>query len=311
MSIFIIMKHRTTAEFIEVCNKLYNNKYDYSKTIYTKKDNKVIIICPIHGEFEQIANSHIRGNECKKCAHTGKKLSNISEFIKKSNIIHNNKYDYSKSIYIKQNTKLTIICPIHGEFEQIPSNHLNGSECKKCGTISQAEKTKIPISDFIINANKIHNSKYDYSLTKYKNSNTKIKIVCPTHGTFEQTPSSHIHQKQGCPNCHYENVKNNAPSWTKNNWILNANKSKNFESFKLYVIKCYNDDEIFYKVGRTYNKLYKRFTQIPYKIEIIKIVESNDGGYIFDLEKRLKQKYKHLRYIPKINFGGKYECFNY
>jgi hypothetical protein len=304
-------RNRTTNEFIEICNKIHNNKYDYSKTVYTKKDNKIIIICPIHGEFEQIANSHIRGNECKKCAHTGKKMSNISEFIKKSNIRHNNKYDYSKSIYISNKSKIKIICPIHGEFEQNANNHLNGNGCKKCGKYTQAEKTKISLNDFKLISNEIHNNKYDYSLVDYKNANTKINIICPTHGIFEQKPSSHIHQKQGCPICHYENVKNNAPSWTKENWVLSANKSKKFDSFKLYIIKCYNDNESFYKVGRTYNKLYKRFTQIPYNVEIIRIIESEDGGYIFDLEKRLKQKYKRLKYLPKINFGGKHECFNY
>ena len=168
---------------------------------------------------------------------------------------------------------------------------------------------KLTFESFVMKANVKHNNEYCYNKVVYTNNKNKVIITCPIHGDFQQTPKAHTTLKQGCPSCYYEKVKNNAPSWTKEKWVDAGNNSLSFDGFKLYIIKCFNELESFYKVGRTYTKLYRRFTQIPYNIEIIKLVTSNDGGYIFDLEKRLKRKYKYLKYQPKIDFGGKHECF--
>jgi len=119
-------------EFTKRANRKHNNLYDYSKVIYINARTKVIIICPIHGEFEQDPYSHLKGHGCSKCAFelvsNGRK-SNTKEFINRANIIHNFKYDYSKTIYTFALEKLTIICPIHGEFYQTPDNHLHGKGC--------------------------------------------------------------------------------------------------------------------------------------------------------------------------------------
>ena len=111
------------------------------------------------------------------------------EFVLNANIIHKNKYDYSSSIFINTKTKIVIICPIHGKFKQIPSEHLRSSGCKKCFIEQQR---KINKTNFISKANEIHNKKYDYSLTKYTNIYTKVKILCPKHGQFFQNPKNHL-----------------------------------------------------------------------------------------------------------------------
>jgi hypothetical protein len=303
------MKKRTTKEFIEICNLVHNKKYDYSNTEYTSKDVKIKIICPIHGEFEQIANDHIRGAGCKKCSFNGINKKGADEFIEEANKIHNNKYDYSKVEYINTKTKVKIICPSHGEFEQIPKNHLKKSGCPKCASIFVGNMNRKNSKIFINEAKLLHGDKYDYSKVEYINAKTKIKIICPIHGEFEQMPDAHTKLKQGCPNCHYDKVKYNAPSWTKENWVNAGKNSTNFDGFKLYVIECSNENEIFYKIGRTYTKLYRRFSQIPYNVKLIKLIESENGEYIFDLEQRVKRFYKKFKYHPNINFGGKYECF--
>ena len=46
---------------------------------------------------------------------------------------------------------------------------------------------------------------YDYSLVRYVNNHTKVKIICPIHGVFEQTPDSHL-QGAGCPRCGREHA---------------------------------------------------------------------------------------------------------
>ena len=122
------------------------------------------------------------------------KKSNLEEFIRRSNVIHINKYDYSLVEYIKNNTNIKIICSIHGEFEQSPSSHLMGRGCPYCS------KYKSTFDSFIEKANYIHKNKYNYNKVNYINSITKIKIICPEHGEFEQIPSGHLIGK-GCPLC--------------------------------------------------------------------------------------------------------------
>ena len=76
-------KKLTQEEFIERSKRMHGDKYDYSKVEYKNKDSKVIIICPIHGEFEQVANSHMRGVGCKRC-YDDSKRSNLDEFVLKA-----------------------------------------------------------------------------------------------------------------------------------------------------------------------------------------------------------------------------------
>jgi len=128
----------TENQFINICNKVHNNKYDYSKVKYKNNKTKVVIICPKHGEFKQFAKSHIKGIGCQKCYFDKKKLTK-DQFIKKSNKIHNNKYDYSKVKYKNNRSKIVIICPQHGEFTQKPSHHMQGRGCLICNE-SKGEK---------------------------------------------------------------------------------------------------------------------------------------------------------------------------
>lgn len=136
----------TTEIFIEEASKKHNYKYDYSKTKleYVKVNNcsrkllnkNITIICPKHGEFKQNYFWHLQGQGCPYCGNEQKYLKNSQtkeDFIKKAVAIHGNKYDYSNVVYINRGTLVKIICPIHGEFEQLPGNHLAGKGCSKCG----------------------------------------------------------------------------------------------------------------------------------------------------------------------------------
>ena len=115
-------------------------------------------------------------------------------FIKKANIKHNNRYDYSKVEYIGSEVKVCIICPEHGEFWMTPHYHLKGYKCPKCnGKV-------IDKDSFIKKSKEIHGDKYDYSKVEYKKSIEKVCIICPIHGEFWQTPHTHI-KGAGCPEC--------------------------------------------------------------------------------------------------------------
>lgn len=196
-------KRSNTEEFIKRANLIHDNKYNYSKCIYTNNCTKIIIICKIHGEFQQTPKNHLNKDGCAKCkGERNKKLftKKISVFIDSANKIHNHKYDYSKFNYLNNKTKSIIICKIHGEFQQIPNDHLFGYGCAKCH-YDKLKIIKLKSQDsFIKESNLIHNNKYDYSQLVYINDSSKVKITCPIHGGFEQKANNHLNGA-GCPSC--------------------------------------------------------------------------------------------------------------
>ena len=192
------MRKLTTKEFIQKANEVHSNVYNYSKTNYIHNKTKIIIICKIHGEFEQKPNNHLSGQGCPKCG--GSKKLTTSEFIEKAIKVHGSKYDYSKVNYINNYTKITIVCPVHGEFEQTPGNHLNGCGCFDCGVKKIGNKKRMTVNEFIKKAKEVHGNRYNYDKVSYINIDTKISIKCFTHGLFEQTPYVHL-KEHGCPDC--------------------------------------------------------------------------------------------------------------
>lgn len=144
-------KYKTTESFINEAKKIHGDKYDYSKVEYKKWNEKVEIICPIHGNFFQTPNDHLNGRGCKQCGKDKlrKKFARTKEdFINLANNVHNNKYDYSKVEYVNCKTPVKIICPIHGEFLQIPDSHIQGKGCIQC---SGYHKSVDEISSFLKN----------------------------------------------------------------------------------------------------------------------------------------------------------------
>ena len=192
-----------TENFINKAKQIHNDKYDYSKVNYVNSKTKVCIICPKHGEFWQEPRHHLSKHGCPMCGKENsdrKQSLTLNEFIEKSNQIHNGKYSYDKVNYVNAETKVCIICPKHGEFWQAPHSHLRGQGCPKCGRERNINSIKITNEAFIEKATQIHGGKYDYSKCIYKDSNTKVKIICPIHGEFWQIASSHLNG-HGCVKC--------------------------------------------------------------------------------------------------------------
>jgi len=211
------MKRIKIDDFIKKSKQIHHDKYDYSLVEYKNNKSKVKIICPKHGIFEQRPYNHLKGENCKYCVNNNI-LSNNIEFINKSKNIHGDKYDYSLVEYKNNRTKVKIICKEHGIFQQTPNSHLRGNRCPIChGNIKLTNDT------FIKNAKNIHGDKYDYSLVEYKNNRTKVKIICKEHGIFEQKPINHTVQKQGCPICH-GNIKLTNDTFIKNAKNIHGDK---------------------------------------------------------------------------------------
>lgn len=206
-------------QFVEFCNKLFNNKYDYSKVDYINNNNKVTVRCPIHDyEWDILPSSHMRGRGCKKCGYENlseKTLNTFEYYLSKFYDVHGDKYDYSKSEYINSHTPILIQCKNGHEFYQTPNKHTKGANCPYC---LGRHKTQ---EEFIEQAQKENNNRYTYEKTVYINNHTKVIVTCPKHGDFMVTPMNHIKkgQPRGCRLCTESRGEMYIRSYLENNNI--------------------------------------------------------------------------------------------
>lgn len=309
------MSKLNTDEFINRAKKIHIQELDdYSPTKYINSRTKVEIICKKHGSYFQMPYTHLNACRCKTCAietTAQKKRVSLECFINRAIKIHGDKYDYSLVDYKSAVIPIDIICPKHGLFQQLPFNHYK-SGCSQCSFESMTKST----DEFIQKCIKVHGDMYDYSKVDYKGAYVPIEIVCKIHGSFYMTAASHANSKHGCPTCARERItkhaRDNPSGWSSDNWEVSGRNSKDFTGFKCYIIKCYKDDEIFYKIGKTYKPIELRFkskSSMPYTYDVLYSIES-DASYISSLEHYLKREYKNYTYVPNIRFKGMYECFS-
>ena len=194
------MKRKTTEEFINESKQIHGDKYNYSKVKYANNKTKVCIVCPIHGEFWQIPQDHLKGRGCSKC--NGGILHSNEEWVNKFLNVHHNKYIYDipTNKKLSSNTKIKIICPKHGFFTQRCINHSIGQGCPICANEINGINKRSTKELFIKLSKKIHGNKYDYSKVEYINNHTEVCIICPKHGEFWQKPNVHL-LNHGCPKC--------------------------------------------------------------------------------------------------------------
>ena len=173
-----------TQKFLENATKAHGDHYDYTGVFLNKHTDRIKILCRIHGPLKVSPYNHVKkGVGCRKCLPVYT-LQDIEQqnllnkdnndkyknqiFINKAIKIHGDKYDYSKVFYTKAVERLIITCKLHGDFIQTPECHLKGNGCSKCSKCHKYETT-----GFIIDANIVHNNKYDYSKTQYTKSKKK------------------------------------------------------------------------------------------------------------------------------------------
>lgn len=189
----------TTEEFIARAKAVHGDKYDYSKTVYTRSCDPVEVVCSEHGSFFPRANNHINLKSdcphCKGCAPT-----TLETFLEKAKAVHGDKYDYSRVVYHGVQKKVEIFCPKHGPFWQLPMDHQKGRGCIPCGVAKCTSSTRLTKQQFINRAKEKHGDKYDYSQVQYQNTQSKLDIICPTHGPFQQVAAHHL-SGNGCPQC--------------------------------------------------------------------------------------------------------------
>ena len=197
------LKQKSLEDFLESAAKVHGNRYDYTSTIYSKAHDDVKIACRLHGSFRQRATNHLSGAGCPKCGRDIVENSikvPFQEFKRRASLMHDSVYEYDSQSYEGMNSKCVIRCHKHGIFSQVAASHLSGSGCPKCGAQRIAEYKLSNTEDFVRKASIVHGGVYDYSASQYRSAKENVEIICSIHGSFFQTPNSHLGGK-GCSGC--------------------------------------------------------------------------------------------------------------
>lgn len=205
-------------------------RYDFTSAVYTGALERITgIKCKDHGEFSQYA-SQLRknGSGCPSCGgevRATKKRLTQAEAITKAKEKHGGFYTYERTVYRTGHQKMTVTCPVHGDFDTLAINHIYGGRgCPVCGAAKRGHRKNVGEASrksadtrlqqhsdsFEREAREIHGDRYDYSQVVYGGRKTHVTIGCPTHGAFEQTPLRHLDRKHGCPECSHHRSKGEA-----------------------------------------------------------------------------------------------------
>ena len=185
----------TTDNFIERATQRWGSRWDYSNTQYTGSKNSVLIGCSEHGEFKQVAASHLSGFlGCPGC--NGRHIS-TADFIERAKEVWGDRWDYQLSKYSTSHDSITIACLDHGPFQTTPLLHLRGSGgCPVCG-----DGRRMQSEDFFREVENVWGDRWGTDRVEFINTTTPITLTCSLHGDFNQTPKQLLRGTVGCPAC--------------------------------------------------------------------------------------------------------------
>jgi hypothetical protein len=298
-------QRNTLADFLIRAHMAHNSTYDYKLVTHQGSKVKVKIICSIHGVFKQAPYEHLAGKGCPTCGFArivATRTLTTEEFVARARKTHGERFNYALTAYIRDKDKVEISCPVHGSFKQLPSNHLTGAGCQKCGLAARVAKRKKIEAEYLAEVALTHKHKYDYSrVVMGVNNKAKIEIMCPTHGGFLQQALSHS-QGQGCPKCALEIARQH--------WAERAAGRLG----TLYFIRIFTENEEFYKVGITLDSVEQRYRAKrslgSYRFEVLAIYKSRNAVAVWEWEQSILETFAHLSYRPRHIFIGHTECFS-
>ena len=292
---------------------LYGNKYDFSLTNYINTKTPVALICNIHGEFTKSPVSILNENACDECCKKKTKSTDKDTFIEEAIKVYGDKDDYTNTEVVSSKYKVEVRCTKHDLiFKKDIQSYLLGCGCPKCSAENYTLIRTKTTEQFIEEAKEVHGNNCDYTDTIYKSAKDKVTIKCNKHNIiFEQHPDNHL-KGGSCRKCLSENISKSLKGregtcgYTRSGYVKQANGREAC----VYLIKCFNENEEFYKIGKTFLDMNKRFTKanICYKFEEVGF-HFGEAGYVYDLEIELHRKYKSYKYRPNEWFAGHTECF--
>lgn len=191
-----------TAAWVKQARDTHGDAYGYAEVEYVGYACKVRITCPVHGVFEQQENNHRNGNGCPKCgvaARAAARAHTFDSFVSAAKDRHGDKYEYPTQPMANSRSMVRLICPAHGDFSIRAYSHLNGQGCRACGYETNGKRSQIGLSEFLRRARAVHGDTYEY-LSGLSGLHCNMRIACPIHGEFSQTPHNHL-AGAGCPRC--------------------------------------------------------------------------------------------------------------
>lgn len=275
------MKHKLAKEnFI----KKFNEKYPNYTIIEFESLSKPIVV------IDELGVKYIKNNPFNALNHG----FNIQSIVDKEQYIETKIKNYFPNLKLIKydGIKKPVIVEDENGFLYRPQCYdlINGSVV----TIETCDdKNKL----FKFKANKKHNNFYDYDKINYINGKTKTTITCKIHGDFDQLPESHL-SGHGCKKCA-------TVGFSKESWLKRLKGMKAY----FYVLRVFNDEEEFIKIGITSTTIEKRYKHLKkYEYDVLMKVEETPSK-VYDIEKKQLKKYKNFKYLPKQVFEGWSECF--
>lgn len=216
------------------------------------------------------------------------------EFVTRSSEVHKLKYDYKFSIYENSDSRVEIVCPLHGSFMQTAHRHLAGQGCKKCAEEYRANlKRSVAASKFIdrvVSVARVLGREYNFDKAEYKHHREKVTVTCQEHGDFLCTPHNLINGK-GCPLC-----------------AVNGYRTTKEGSF--YVLQ---EPGGLTKVGITNRDAKTRAANLSSacgkKFEVVAEYRFRDGKVPNDIETQAIRFLRSIYNSPAEKFPGSSECF--
>lgn len=290
-------------KFIEEAKAKYGDKYDYSLVEYINNKTPIKVICSKRGILEVIPNRFLSEDIYENQGRKKTKSTDKEMFLEEVYKIYGDKNDYTNTEVVNSTAKINVVCKEHGEFSVLMHNHFNGQGCPKCSAENYRKLRSLSAEEYYRRVNEKHDNKYTYT-EDYTTLNGVVTFFCEKHGKQRINAGSHL-AGTGCKKCTPTPLKTNKR--TKEGYC----KLADGRDTHLYLIECYNENERFYKIGKTFRKMKKRYikSNMPYDYKILHTYTSNAED-IWDLEEELHLKYVDFSYRPKLWFAGHSECYN-
>ena len=290
-------------KFVEEVIGIHGDKYDFSLVEYVNNKTPVKLISKEYGLLEIRPDALLaKPNYIPK----GKKKTKSNDkeiFIIEAVKVYGDKDDYTETNIISSKHNIDVRCKKHDiTFNKTIGNYLSGCGCPSCSAENYRELRAIPKDEYYRRVNEKHDNKYTYT-DDYTILSGVVTFICEEHGKQRKNAGSHMNG-YGCKKCNIVPIKVNKRS--KEGYC----KLADGRSTMLYILKCSDENEEFYKIGKTFRKITKRYinSNMPYNIEVIYKYE-NSAGFIWDLEEELHKKYKEYKYRPRQWFAGYSEAY--
>ena len=190
-----------TQQWIAKAQEVHGFRYDYSKVEYVNAKKPVLVICGLHGPWLCNPDNHISKNRgCPACG--GSKKKTLQDFICDARKVHGDRYQYDSATYTNAHTAVSIMCSLHGHFQQSPTSHLSGAGCPACAL---DERIAVERAESLLSVKARLSEKtggdVDIVDATFVNINTEATFSCKAHGNYRRFVNAVLYGAHACLKC--------------------------------------------------------------------------------------------------------------